>query len=239
MIAYAILKNQNDINQNIFWYVVGYIATDGSLSKDKRHVSITSKDVEHLERIRCEFGITSKIVMKSREAEKEKKYAVLQVGGISNYKFLNSIGIFAGKTWSMGQLEINEKYFSDFIRGVIDGDGCINHWRNRSNNHTQWSLRISGAAPEFIGWLKNKIEKRYCVKGKLYIQKYQSKSTMYIIKFGKLSTQKIIREVYYMNCFCLERKKVIVLECLHDTAKMIKYGGVIRSGGEIGYTQQT
>jgi len=147
------MKEQEDINPNVFWYVVGYIATDGSLSKDGRHVSITSKDHEHLEKIKIEFGITSKITRKSRDKEKDKKYSVLQIGGVSNYRFLNSIGMFSRKTWDMGALKIEGEYFNDFLRGVIDGDGCIYSWKHRGNKHTQWSLRISGAAPKFINWL--------------------------------------------------------------------------------------
>ena len=127
----------------------------------------------------------------------------------------------------MGPLKINEKYFVDFLRGVIDGDGCIYSWKHKSNNHTQWSLRITGAAPRFISWLKDITEKKLEVKGKLYIEKRKDKSNMYIIKFGKLSTQKIIRLVYYDKCFTLERKLIKAKECLQDEAKMLKYGQVI------------
>lgn len=233
------MKNQSDINPNVFWYVVGYIATDGSLSKDGRHVSITSKDHIHLENIKHELGITSKITRKARGAEREKKYSVLQIGGISNYHFLNSIGMHSRKTWNMGPLKINNKYFIDFFRGVIDGDGCIYSWKHRVNGHTQWSLRITGAAPKFIYWLKEEIEKRFSVRGKIHIQNYKTKSTMYIIKFGKLATQKIVISVYYRDCFCLDRKLVKVNECLQDEAKMLKYGNVTCPGGETGYTQRT
>ena len=233
------MKDINDINPKIFWYVVGYIATDGSLSKDGRHISITSKDYEHLEKIRWELGITSKITMKARGHSKEKIYSVLQVGGIKTYRFLNSIGMFTRKTWSMGVLKIDEKYLIDFLRGVIDGDGCIYSWKNRSNNHRQWSLRISGAAPKFIEWVKEMIETKIQVKGKEYIHDSEKRSTMYIIKFGKLATQKICKEVYYTDCFCLDRKMTKVKECLQDAAKMVKYGEVICSGGETGYTQKT
>lgn len=228
------MKDQNDINPNVFWYVVGYIATDGSLSKDGRHVSITSKDHNHLENIKKKLGITSKITRKARGSEKNKIYSVLQIGGVSNYRFLNSIGMFSRKTWNMGPLKIPDGYFLDFLRGVIDGDGCIYSWKHSTNNHMQWSLRISGAAPDFISWLKEMIEMRLLIRGKLHIQKYKARSTMYIIKFGKLATQKIVRIAYYDECFCLERKLIKARECLQDEAKMLKYGRVICSGGETG-----
>ncbi len=228
------MKDQNDINPNVFWYVVGYIAADGSLSKDNRHVSITSKDHSHLENIKKELGITSRITKKSRGFGKEKIYSVLQMGGVSTYRFLNSIGMFSRKSWGMGELKINEEYFIDFLRGVIDGDGCIYSWKHKNNKHIQWSLRITGAAPKFIYWLKDSMEKRLSVKGKMHTQNYQTKSTIYIIKFDKLATQTIVTSTYYDNCFCLERKLMKARECLQDKAKMLKYGQVICSSGEIG-----
>ncbi len=167
------MKNQKDIDPNVFWYVVGYIATDGSLSKDGRHVSITSKDHEHLKKIKRELDISSKITMKCRGRGKEKIYSVLQIGGVSNYRFLNSIGMYSRKTWDMGPIKIDDKYFVDFLRGVIDGDGCIYSWKHRGNEHTQWSLRISGAAPKFIEWLFKHIQTTYNVKGKIYRQARQ------------------------------------------------------------------
>jgi hypothetical protein len=233
------MKDIDTIDPHILWYMVGYIATDGSLSIDGRHVSITSKDREHLEKIKRELEITSKIIMKSRGNSEEKIYSVLQIGGVKSYRFLNSIGMRSRKTWNMGKLDIDMRYFNDFLRGVIDGDGCVYSWKHKSNNHTQWSLRISGAAPKFINWLLIYTEEYFSVKGKIYVQKCSNKSDMYIIKFGKLATQKIISLTYYKDSFCLERKLTKVLECLHDSAKMVKYGGVICSGGETGYTQQT
>ncbi len=228
------MKNQDDIDPNVFWYIVGYIATDGSLSKDGRHVSITSKDHEHLEKIKKELGITSKITKKCRARGKEKIYSVIQIGGISNYRFLNSIGMYSRKTWNMGPIKIDEKLFGDFLRGVIDGDGCIYSWKNKSNNHKQWSLRISGTAPKFIEWLFEHIQTTFMVQGRLHIDKRNNRSDTYIIKFGKLATQRILRDIYYEDCFCLDRKLVKANECLQDEAKMIKYGGVICSGGETG-----
>ena len=233
------MKDTKDINPNIFWYVIGYIATDGSLSKDNRHISITSKDNEHLKNIKKEFGITSQITMKARGGKKEKKYSVLQIGSVKFYRFLNSIGLFSRKTWSMNEIKIDNNYFIDFLRGVIDGDGCIYSWKNKNNEHMQWSLRISGAAPKFIYWLNELIENKLMVKGKIYIQTKKNRSDMYILKFGKLATQKICLEIYYDNCFCLERKLLKVNECLQDKAKMLKYGKVICPGGETGYTQKT
>jgi hypothetical protein len=229
------------IQPNIFWYVVGYIATDGSLSKDGRHIVITSKDRDHIKKIKSVLGVTSNICMKTNGSNKEKKYAVLQIGSIEFYKFLNSIGIHTRKSLNLGKLTIPREYFLDFLRGVIDGDGCIHQWQNRTNSHTQWALRIYSGALQFTTWLKLGIEENFFVAGKVYTQEPRDKNRapMHIIKFGKIAAQKIIQTVYYKNCFCLKRKLTIVNQCLRDSSKMLNYGGVLRPGGEIGYTRGT
>ncbi len=66
--------NLNKIKPTDLWYVIGYIATDGYLSTDGRHINITSN--------------------------------------------------------------------TDFLRGVIDGDGNISTWIHRTNHNRQWCLRI-------------------------------------------------------------------------------------------------
>jgi len=41
------------------------------------------------------------------------------------YRWLQRIGIQSNKTYSIGKLLVPEKYFADFLRGHLDGDGSI------------------------------------------------------------------------------------------------------------------
>ena len=66
------IKDLSEIDPRVLWYVIGYIATDGSLSKDGRHTLITSKDEEHLIAMREELGVTSKIIKKSNGSSIKK-----------------------------------------------------------------------------------------------------------------------------------------------------------------------
>ncbi|MBU0895403.1 MAG: LAGLIDADG family homing endonuclease, partial [Candidatus Omnitrophica bacterium] len=53
-------KDLNITGSNL-WYLVGLITSDGCLSSDGRHIDITSKDYELLEKIKMATGITNKI----------------------------------------------------------------------------------------------------------------------------------------------------------------------------------
>ena len=96
-------------------------------------------------------------------------------------------------------------------------------------------MGIVSAAPVFICWLKNEIEIQFKVKGRLhtYLPKGK-KNPINTLKFGKLAGKVIIKNVYYKNSFCLERKRLKCEECLLDRNRMVNYGGVIRPGAEIG-----
>lgn len=133
------------VKESDLWYVIGYIATDGYLSIDKRHINITSKDREHLYLIRNALLLKNKIGRKARSYKKEKKYSQLQFGDVHFYKYLLELGLSTQKSLTLSALKINENFFFDFLRGVIDGDGNISSWTHRTNYNQQWCLRIYSA----------------------------------------------------------------------------------------------
>ncbi len=213
------------------WYVIGLIVTDGNLSKDGRHIIITSKDRNYLFLVRNALGLKNKIGRKARGGSKEKIYSCLQFGDVKFYKYLLGIGLIPNKSLTLSKIKIDSVYFSDFLRGVIDGDGSISTWIHRTNLYRQWSLRIASAAPSFIQWLKKETEDYFNVKGKLYNYKYKNKpNPIYILKFGKLAAKIIIKKVYYKNCLALNRKNKQSVVFLQDKNKMVNYGNVLGPG---------
>lgn len=223
------------IDARSLWYIIGYIAADGHLSKDGRHINITSKDEKHLIKIKNVLGLNVKIGKKARGGSKNKIYAYLQFGDVKFYRYLLSIGFVQEKSLKIGKIKVDKNYFNDFLRGVIDGDGSISTWIHKSNLNRQWSLRIVSAAPFFIKWLKKEIEKTFDIKGKIYNYIYKDKKNfIYILKFGKLSTKIILKGVYYNKCLSLNRKNKQSVICLQDENKMINYRNVLGPGAVIG-----
>ena len=55
------------------WYTVGLIATDGNLSKDGRHINITSKDDGYLTEVGEALHLKNKIIKKNESVGKNKK----------------------------------------------------------------------------------------------------------------------------------------------------------------------
>ncbi len=205
------------VRQSDFWYVVGYIATDGYLSVDGRHINITSKDRAHLYSIRKALQLKNKIGRKTRSIEKNKKYSQLQFGDINFFSYLENLGLTSKKSLTLGPINVKDGYFADFLRGVVDGDGSISTWIHRTNNHRQWSLRIFSASSSFIRWLESTIGEGFQVKGKLYTRNEASKKNpIFILKYGKFAASKILKEIYYPNCLALERKLLKAQLCLQS-----------------------
>ena len=224
-----------NIKQEHLWYVVGLIVTDGNLSRDGRHINITSKDREYLFLIRDALGLSNSIGRKASGSVNEKRYSILQFSDVIFYEYLTSIGLFPKKSLTLGEIAVPREYFPDFFRGVIDGDGCISTWVHRTNGYQQWSLFIVSGAPIFISWLKLEAESYFKVKGRLYTSLNKGKKNFINrLKFGKLATKVIINQTYYEGSLCLERKNLKSKQCLLDPNLMVNYGGVIGPGAVTG-----
>jgi hypothetical protein len=216
------------VRPNDLWYVIGLIATDGNLSIDKRHITITSKDRETLIAIKDALGFDAKktISRKSRGTEKEKKYSALQFSDVKLYKFLESIGLTQKKSLTLGPIKVPSKYFTDFLRGVIDGDGNIQETTHTSNGNIQWVLRIVSGSPHFLPWLKESIQNWIRIEGKLYISKSPNRNPMHILKFGKFAAKIILKKCYYEGALAMERKLKKAQKCILSENGLSKYGAL-------------
>lgn len=172
-------------------YVIGLIATDGYISIDGRHVSFTSKDLELAELYRDYLGLDNKIGKKARGGELEKKYFVVQFGDVLFYRFLLGIGLTPKKSKTINALKIPEKYFFDFFRGCIDGDGSIGWFFHPESKLPQFRVRLASASKNFLKWIQSRML-RYGIKP--YICKSRD---IFQLSFAKEASTKLLKLVYY------------------------------------------
>lgn len=206
-------RKELNIEGKNLWYLVGLITSDGNLSPDGRHIDITSSDCEFLLGVKDLTGITNKIGIKYGSDRKQKAFHI-QIGNKNFYDFLLSVGLIQKKSLTIGALNVPKRFFVDFLRGLIDGDGSIRRWAHPSNFREQWSLRIYAGSIKFIEWLGNKIKENFGARGRVYCDK-RSKHN-YILKFGKIAAQQILKDCYYENNFSLQRKNKLVQQCVHS-----------------------
>jgi len=218
------------INKKHLWYIVGFIATDGSLSIDKRHISITSKDRSLLINIKKALNLKNKIGLKSSGSNNKKNYSNFQIGDKKFYNYLLNIGLMPNKSLKLKEIVTPDDYFVDFLRGVIDGDGNIQQWRHNSNGNMQWVLRIVSGSPLFLPWLQKKIKRIINADGRLHISRAREKrNALYVLKYGKFAAKTILRECYYKGSLALDRKLKIAIKCIQSKNGLSKYGKFISS----------
>lgn len=190
---------------NNFAYIVGLITTDGNLSKDGRHLNLTSKDLDQIHNFAKILNLKNKIGTKKGSYTKLNKYYFIQFSNRKLYKFLTSIGLHPNKTKTLKELIIPDKYFADFLRGYLDGDGFTHsYWDKRWKSSFLLYTGFVSASKDHLVWIKRKINDLYNILGTI---KYNGKSTYQLI-YAKNSSSILLRKIYYnKDLICLERKR--------------------------------
>jgi len=149
-----------------FAYAVGLLTADGHLSKDERHIIFTSKELELINLFKAALQIENK---PTRRKEKRREWFSLSFGDRVFYRFLLTIGLTPAKSKTIKSVDIPEKFFADFLRGLFDGDGTFYMFRDaRWPNSLCFKMSFASASKEFIEWLKHELTRSYGVKGYLH-----------------------------------------------------------------------
>lgn len=210
--------NYRTLDFHSLWYLVGLITTDGCLSKDGRHIDITSSDYSYLKYLID----TLKMQIKIGKKRGSVSYGYhIQISSVDFYRYLESIGLHSKKSLTLGALKVPKKYFHDFLRGVIDGDGSIFRWLHPQNGGEQWSLRITSGAKIYSEWLIGTINQLFGVVGRLHKVRSRS-SILYIIKYGKVAAQKILKRCYYTGAIAMKRKHEFAQSCINSQLRWSK-----------------
>ena len=199
-------------------YVIGIITTDGNLSPDGRHISITSKDAEMLQTVKRLLRLENKIGRKARGYSKEKKYFVFQFGDINFYEFLLSIGLTPAKSKTLREVLIPSRYFADFLRGCIDGDGSIGTFTHPESQYPQIRVRLVSASPAFLVYIQQSVQDLYSIEGgNIY---HAKKKNVCTLSFGKKDSMKILALMYYERSLpSLKRKRKIAEGLLRASSR--------------------
>ncbi len=192
-------------------YAVGLIASDGSLSKDRRHISLVSKDIEQIENFNKCLGINLK-PGKSYVGNVFSAYR-LQIGSVLFYEFLVSIGFTPAKTKTIGIINVPNEYFFDFLRGSFDGDGCFySYWDPRWKSSHMFYTEFISASRAHIEWIQNTVILLSGIKGAFSID---SKVPMYRVRYAKKESLEIIKKMYYSHdVVSLSRKRLKIKKAL-------------------------
>lgn len=164
-----------------------------------------------MENFKKSLSLKNKIGRYTRGGEKEKRYYYINFGDTNFYKFLESLGLSPAKSKTIKSVEIPNKHFPDFIRGLFDGDGSFyTYWDKRWPNSFGYKLSFASASKNFIDWLKKRLTKLYGVSG--YFHKG---SGVINLEYVKGDSNKLYEIMYHSpNILCLKRKYIKVENAL-------------------------
>jgi len=200
-------------------YCVGLLLTDGHLSKDGRHIDLTSKDVEQLETFKKCLGLKVKIGSKSSGRPGEERYPRIQFGNVKFYKWLLTIGFVQNKTYGVGALEIPDRFFSHFLRGFYDGDGCsYSYFDPRWRSSFMFYTSFVAKSEKHIRWLRKNIRRLVGVKGRVVYT-----SRVYRLQYAKRESKIVIAYIYKgADKIYLSRKYDKIMKILKVNAEVEK-----------------
>lgn len=201
-------------------YVIGLLTTDGNLSKDGRHITMRSSDTQLLKTFKKCLGLTTKIAQSKNDGWAKKPSYRVQFSNAQFYRWLLKIGLFPNKTYTISKLKIPDKYFPDFLRGHLDGDGSVwtyedqwNTFKNPKYIYTRLYTCFKSASKIHIDWLRKNIIKLMSIKGHVNEEGPQRSyqiTSMWKLKFAKKDSIKLLSWLYYNpNVPCLIRKRKI------------------------------
>ncbi|MBI2039291.1 MAG: LAGLIDADG family homing endonuclease [Candidatus Niyogibacteria bacterium] len=192
-----------------FAYAIGLLTTDGNLSKDGRHMELTSKDREIITTFKKCLGIKNRVSKKARGQVKAREYFRIQFGDKNFYAFLLSIGLKPAKSKILDGLKIPDHYFRDFLRGCIDGDGNINVFIHPESRHPQLRTRLVSASPPFLRWVKQKIYRLAKINGGwIEVRKHG----IPVLVYAKSDSVKLLNFMYYPKAECFLKRKYEVAQ---------------------------
>jgi len=191
-------KEINSPNQ-AYWlgfiYADGYILHRPSTRNYELGIELKSTDSNALNCFNSELGNVHNVDFKHNHKnfngyDYETDSCVIRVYSKEIVEDLMSHNIFQNKT---NRIEFPEckKYFWDFIRGFLDGDGCI--YVNPKNNI---SVKFVNSNEMFLKYIQSNILDRLNIKGSIYKEndkKYQ------LVYFVKAHVKLLLDSIYYDN----------------------------------------
>lgn len=145
-------------------WMLGWAITDGCVEDTKRNLfSLMLKDREPLEIIQKLFK-TDKPIQEVNKFIKKKgiyrKYYRLRICGKKVVDKFKEFGIFPRKTYiTRVPKNLPQEYFYHFLRGVIEGDGCIIvRNANKGYDDLQIIFEIASGNKEFLEDIKETVK---------------------------------------------------------------------------------
>jgi hypothetical protein len=142
-----------DSSEKAYW--LGFIVADGCIHKTKYKLSFCVKDPDILYKFKEAIGAGSPVghtfVFDSRTQKEYEQYN-LQINSKEFCRYIKNHGVDENKSKIFTFPQIQEKFYSHFMRGLLDGDGYImvKYSAKRKNKTIRAGMLSTPECIEFI-----------------------------------------------------------------------------------------
>lgn len=183
-------------------YSLGLMMTDGCVWKDKRNeswvISFGSKDKELVDFFKRELGSTHPI-----RFVRAKDFYIMEICSQKLFSSLGQHGVVPRKSLVAIYPKSLNGFDADFIRGCLDGDGCVVIEKHKKYNSIRTRITWNGAK-QLLDGIEMKLRVECNVEEKIVAPM----STIYRLGYSaKKDVHEIANYLYKGNPFCLERKR--------------------------------
>lgn len=196
---------------NKYYYLLGFCLGDGSVDKAGRiYIRLAYKDSEFLNKLssifggpvqeymaRCQTGLFKSVRW---QVPKEASKRLISSGLVTNKTYKTNSNVFN---------RVPEEFKPDFIRGYFDADGSIGEYSSGWGSSVKYTFSIVSKDRSVLDclqcWFESKLgHKINIITDSDYYRLRQS---------GNIKCQQIYKQIYYKNCLCLDRKRLIFEDC--------------------------
>jgi len=131
------------------------------------------------------------------------------------YEWLREIGLSPAKSLTLRPLAVPDRYFADFFRGCIDGDGSVFVYTDRYHVrkceryiYERLYVSIVSASCAFIEWLRTTVHRLTNVKGSIGVRQRPGTQPLWKLRYAKAQSIELLKWMYYApDVPCLDRKR--------------------------------
>lgn len=190
-------------------YILGFICADGHIERDRLDITVSIKDKDILDKIRCAMHSNHPIkevqrINPYKKINRETLTLVeLMIGSVELVKPLFNMGLTTNKTYTLNGdiLKYIPKYLvRDFLRGYFDGDGNVFFGRRYDSGY-KYNINICGNED----FLLKSFQTYFPSNNKLYKDLYSKQC--YVWKISQRDKVKdFMYYLYYNSSISLQRK---------------------------------
>lgn len=207
-------QNRARLNEHVFdsmdteekFYWLGFLYADGNISStgNRIEVHLSLKDLEHLEKFRKFLNLTTEI--RTGISNEGYSFCHLSVRNKHLWNMLNNLGCTPRKSLTLKFPDLtlfpDKKYILTFIRGYVDGDGCLTIFPNQKRTSLRTVISLVGTE-SFLKTINTLFGNKGYITNKS-CNDWENKA--FQLSFSDIPSRKFARYLYENATIYLQRK---------------------------------